>query len=351
MDRSDRDRFPRRGYGPLPTRIDAMPRLTRALGGASLYIKRDDTLDLLGGGNKARKLDLLMADAIARGADSIVTCGAVQSNHCRLALSAAAREGLAGHLVLWERPFPNQMYDPDASGNAFLYHLLGVASITLVQDHEEMGPTMEAVAARLRAEGHRPYVIPGGGSNGLGALGYALCAIEIEEQAKEMGVRFDTLVLVTGGGGTQAGLLAGFGPDSGVRVQGISVSGSEEEAVSAVRAVLRKMEATLGQDLGVLDAAVFCTDRFVGPGYALPTDEMHEAVEMAARLEGVMLDPAYTGKAMAALIALARDGTYGPDQNVLFLHTGGVPALFAHTGEFLARSRAGGRPELHTRAG
>ena len=344
MDRADLERFPRRAYGPLPTRIDAMPRLTRALGGPELYIKRDDSLDLLGGGNKTRKLDFLMADAVAQGADAIITCGAVQSNHCRLALSAAARDGLAGHLVLEERQSPGQAYSPDASGNAFLYHLLGAASITLVQSGDAVAPAMAAVAERLRTEGHRPYVIPGGGSNGLGALGYALCAIEVREQAQAMGVRFDAVVVASGGGGTQAGLIAGFGAGSGVRVLGVSVKDPADAQVAAVRDVLRLVGATLGQDLSALEDAVWCTDRFVGPGYAHPTDEMLEAVELTARLEGVLLDPVYTGKAMAALIGLARDGTFGPGQRVLFLHTGGAPALYAHTQEFLARWRAGGGP-------
>ena len=344
MDRTDLDRFPRRQYGPLPTRIDPMPRLSRAIGGAELYIKRDDTLDLLGGGNKTRKLEFLMADAMAQGADAIITCGAVQSNHCRLALSAAARDGLAAHLVLEERPGPGQAYDPDANGNAFLYHLLGAASITLVQSGEAVGPAVEAVAERLRGEGHRPYVVPAGGSNGLGALGYAACALEIEAQARAMGTRFDTVVVASGGGGTQAGLLAGFGAGAATRVLGVSVKEPEAAQAEAVRDVLRKVGDTLGQDLRPVEAAVWCTDRFVGSGYARPTDAMLEAVELTARLEGVLLDPVYTGKAMAGLIALTRDGTFPPDRSVLFLHTGGAPALFAHTPEFLARWRGGGAP-------
>lgn len=333
--------FSRRHYGAGPTRIEFLPRLTGQLGGPRVYIKRDDTLGLLGGGNKTRKLEFLMADAAAKGADAIVTCGAVQSNHCRLALSAAAREGLAGHLVLEERGA--MRYDPDASGNAFLYHLLGVASITLVESAAAVEPAMERVAERLRAEGHRPYVIPGGGSNGLGALGYAACAQEVLAQAGAMGIAFDTVVVASGGGGTQAGLVAGFeSARPRVRVLGVSVKDPEAAQRAVVQDVLGQIAETLGEPLAAPDEAVWCTDAFVGPGYAQPTPEMAEAVELLARLEGILLDPVYTGKAMAALIGLVRQGRFAADANLLFLHTGGAPALFAHTDAFLARWRAHG---------
>lgn len=338
---SDLDRFPRRPYSALPTALQHMPHLTRFLGGPDLYIKRDDMLGLLGGGNKTRKLEFVIADALAQGADSVITAGALQSNHCRLTLSAAALEGLHGHLVLWEPP--GHTYRREANGNNFLYELLGVSSVTVVQNPDDMMSTMHAVADDLRAAGHRPYVIPVGAANGLGSLGYALAGLEIEGQAKALNVQFDAVVVASGACGTQAGLLAGLSEQ--VPVLGVSVSGEESVHVTAVRELIGEMEVLLGQELSAAKHRVWCTDKFVGPPYPEAGDAAMEAIELTARLEGILLDPTYTAKAMAALIALTQDGTFRPGQRVLFVHTGGVPGLFAHTDQFFSRWR---NKEPHT---
>jgi D-cysteine desulfhydrase len=332
---------PRRRYMSGPTPIRFLPRLTEALGGPRIYIKRDDTLDLLGGGSKTRKLEFLMADAIERGADTIITSGAVQSNHCRLTLSATGLEGLACHLVLGQPG--GQPYDPAAGGNAFLYRLLGVAGITLVGQDGGIEATAHAVAERLRAQGRHPYVIPGGGSNGIGGLGYAACAQEILWQGFDMGIAFAAVVVATGSGGTQAGLLAGFGTSrADLPVIGVSVGRSAEAQVETVAAVLAQVGEALGEDPGVPRSAIRCTDAYVGPGYGEPTAAMIEAVELVARLEGILLDPVYTGKAMAGLIGMVREGRFPPHARVLFLHTGGAPGLYARTAPFLAHWQADG---------
>ena len=331
--------LPRRRYSSGPTPIRYLPRLSGMLGGPRIYIKRDDTLDLLGGGSKTRKLEFLMADAIAQGADTIITSGAVQSNHCRLTLSAAALEALACHLVLDEPS--GRAFDPAVGGNAFLYRLLGVAGVTLVERGADTEPTAHAVAEQLRARGRRPYVIPGGGSNGIGALGYAACAQEILWQSFEMGAAFDAVIVATGSGGTQAGLLAGFAASrADVPVIGVNVSRSEESQLRTVAAVLSDVSEVLGEGPAVPKGAIRCTDAYVGPGYGKPTAEMIEAVELLARTEGILLDPVYTGKAMAALIGMVREGRFEHGARILFLHTGGTPGLYAKAGPFLEHWQA-----------
>lgn len=324
----DLSRFPRRRYTPQATAIEPLKNLTRALGGPEVWIKRDDTLGLAAGGNKTRKLEFLVADALAQGADTLITVGAVQSNHCRLTLAAAAREGLKCRLVLEER-VPGS-YRPEASGNNFLFGLMGVEKIEVVSAGTDLNAAMEAIGADLAGQGRRGYVIPGGGSNTTGALGYVACADEILSQAFDMGVAFDRVVVASGSAGTHAGLLVGLeGRQSGVPITGINVRRPRAEQEGNVHALV---QAT-AQKLGVAPIpreAVVALDEWVGPGYSLPTPQMVEAVQMLARLEGVLLDPVYTGKAMAGLIGLARRGELKAGERVLFVHTGGAPALFAY---------------------
>ena len=202
-------KFPRRGYVKEATPIEYLANFSKALGNkVNVYIKRDDLLPGCAGGNKTRKLDFAIADALAQGADTVITCGAVQSNHCRLTLAWAVHEGLDCHLVLEERV--KGSYNPEASGNNFLYHLLGVKSITVVPGGSPMMEEMEKVAEKLRAEGKKPYIIPGGASNHIGALGYVSCAQEIMQQMFEMGLNFDHVVVPSGSAGTHAGMIAGF---------------------------------------------------------------------------------------------------------------------------------------------
>jgi D-cysteine desulfhydrase len=324
----DLSRHPRRRYTPGATAIEPLKNLSRALGGPEIWIKRDDTLGLAAGGNKTRKLEFLVADALAQGADTLITVGAVQSNHCRLTLAAAAREGLKCRLVLEER-VPGS-YKPDASGNNFLFGLMGVERTEVVPAGTDLNAAMQAIGADLAAQGRRGYIIPGGGSNPVGALGYVACADEILTQAFDMGMAFDRVVAASGSAGTHAGLLVGLqGRQSGIPITGINVRRPRAEQEGNVHALA---EAT-AQKLGIAPVAretVVALDEWVGPGYSLPSPEMVEAVQMLARLEGVLLDPVYTGKAMAGLIGLARRGDLKKGERVLFVHTGGSPALFAY---------------------
>jgi len=322
-------RFPRRRYTPHPTPLEPLPALSRLLGGPELWIKRDDLLGLAAGGNKTRKLEFLVADALARGADTLITVGAVQSNHCRLTLAAAAKEGLKCQLVLEER-VPGS-YRPDASGNHFLFQLLGAERIEVVAGGSDLAAAMQRLADDLAAVGRRGYVIPGGGSNALGALGYVACAEEVMQQSFEQGVAFDRMVAASGSGGTHAGLLAGLhGVHANLPLTGVSVRAARAPQEEKIHALAQAVADLLGIATPVPRAAVEVVDDFVGPGYSLPTAAMVEAVQLFARHEGILLDPVYTGKTAAGLIALVRAGRFAPGERVLFLHTGGAPALYAY---------------------
>lgn len=326
-------RFPRRRYTEGPTPLEALPRLSAQLGGPSLYIKRDDLLGLAAGGNKTRKLEFLVADALAQGADTLITCGAVQSNHCRLTLAAAVKEGLKCRLVLEERVAGS--YKPQASGNNFLFHLLGVEAVKVVPGGANMLEAMEAAAGEVAALGRKAYIIPGGGSNEIGATGYVACAEEILAQAFDQGVDFDYIVTTSGSAGTHAGLVVGFyGNNSNIPVIGIDISRPKKTQEDLVYSLVEKTAAHVGVKGGVPREAVLCFDEYVGPGYSLPTPEMVEAVEMVAGTEGILLDPVYTGKAMAGLIGLIRQGYFKKSDKVLFVHTGGSPALYAYADVF-----------------
>jgi D-cysteine desulfhydrase len=320
-------RFPRRRYTPGFTPMEPLPQLSALLGGAELWIKRDDLLGLAGGGNKTRKLEFLVADALARGADTLITVGAPQSNHCRLTLAAAAREGLDCRLVIEER-VPGS-YRADALGNNLLFDLMGAASVRVVKAGADLAEEMAVEAAAVQAAGGHPYVIVGGGSSPLGALGYAACAQEIMAQAFDLGVVFDRIVVASGSAGTHSGLVAGLvALNAGIPVTGINVRRprAEQEAI-----VLKLAQATADL-LGTpqpLASDIVALDAWVGPGYSLPTRDMVEAVRLVARSEGVLLDPVYSGKAMAGLIALVREGAFRKGERVLFLHTGGSPSLSA----------------------
>jgi D-cysteine desulfhydrase len=322
-------RFPRRRYTPAWTPIEKLERLSALLGGPDIYIKRDDLLGLAGGGNKTRKLEFLVADALAQGADTLITCGAVQSNHCRLTLAAAVKEGLKCRLVLEER-VPGS-YNPDASGNNFLFRLLGVEAVTVVTTGVDLAAEMQKVADEVAALGRKAYVIPGGGSNPLGALGYVSCAEEILAQTYDLGLRLDHIVCASGSTGTHAGLICGLvGNCSQIPLTGINVRRPRQEQEPNVHKLAQETAALLGIPGGIPREAITALGDWVGPGYSLPTPEMVEAVRMLAQVEGILLDPVYTGKAMAGLIALIRSGTFKAGQRVLFVHTGGAPALYAY---------------------
>jgi D-cysteine desulfhydrase len=331
----DFSRLPRRTYSPGRTPIERLERFSRSLGvdGPMVYIKRDDQLGLAGGGNKTRKLEFLVADALARGADTLITCGGVQSNHCRLTLSAAAREGLRCRLVLLEAE-PGE-FQPGGNGNVLLYRLLGAEKVITVPWGTDLQGALDQAEAEASAEGRRPYAIPLGGSNPLGALGYVACAVELLAQIGEAGLRVDHIVVPVGSGGTLAGVLLGLrASGSAIPVTGMSVLLRRAKAEALVQDLLRRTAAFLGGALEIPADEVRCLDGYLGEGYGLPTPGMVEAVELLARSEGILLDPTYTGKAMAGLVDLARNGDFRPGENVLFLHTGGSPGLYAHPERF-----------------
>ena len=330
----DLAKFPRRRYTAGQTPIERLSRLSETLDGPTIYMKRDDLLGLTGGGNKTRKLEFLVADALAKGADTLITCGAVQSNHCRLTLAAAVKEGLKCRLVLEER-VPGS-YNPRAGGNNFLFRLLGVEKIKVVPAGADMMSEMQAVADEVAAEGRRAYIIPGGGSNPIGATGYVACAEEILGQLFEKGLQIDRVVCASGSTGTHAGLVTGFyGNSSHIRVIGINVSRPKAEQEQLVYDLVTRTAAHVGVTSAIARDAVLCFDDYVGPGYSLPTPAMAQAVRMLARLEGILVDPVYTGKAMAGLIDLVRQGYFDRRENILFVHTGGSPALYVYMDDIL----------------
>ncbi len=327
-------KFPRRAYVTTPTPIEYLPNFSKALGGkVNVYIKRDDLLPGCAGGNKTRKLDFCIAEALSKGADTIITCGAVQSNHCRLTLAWAVHEGLDCHLVLEERV--KGSYKPEASGNNFLFQLLGVKSVTVVPGGSPMLDEMEKVAEKLRQQGKKPFIIPGGASNSTGALGYVSCAQETMQQLFDLQLNMDHFVVPSGSAGTHAGFLAGmFGNNVNIPVSGVNVSRPSDVQQGIVHKLAQETLDRISTGLTLPEAQVKCYDSYYQPGYSLPNEGMVEAVKLLARTQAILLDPVYSGKAMAGLIDLVRKNHFPQNANVLFLHTGGSPALYAYEGLF-----------------
>ncbi len=326
-------RFPRVALGHLDTPLEPMPRLTAHLGGPTLWVKRDDCTGLATGGNKTRKLEFLMADAEAQGADTVITQGATQSNHARQTAAAAARLGMQCRILLEDRTgFTDPAYV--LSGNVFLERLMG-APVETHPAGTDMNAAMQRVADDVRAAGGRPYVIPGGGSNAIGALGYVDCAMEIVRQANARSLVVDCVVHATGSAGTQAGLVAGFeGMNSGIDVLGIGVRAPREAQEANVFKLACETADRLGMPGAVRRERVVANCDYVGEGYGKATPAMVEALALVARLEGLLLDPVYSGKAMAGLIDLVAKGRFTEGQDVVFVHTGGSAALFAYTAAF-----------------
>lgn len=316
----------------LPTPFEPLPRLSQALSSngraPAIWIKRDDCTGFAGGGNKARKLEYLVTEALESGADMLVTMGAIQSNHARQTAAAAARHGL-GCLLLLTDSVANRGEAYRTNGNWLLDQAFG-AEIRLLDASEDGAAVTEKTMTELTAQGRKPYFIPIGGSNALGSLGYRDALLELVAQAKDEGCRIDHIVLPTGSGGTHAGILAGV-EQAGLpcRVHGISVSRSSEQAQAIVSSLLQDIFGLEGRQ-GERMPALEIDDSQVGPGYGQPTAAMIEAVELVARTEGILLDPVYTGKAMAGLLSLVRAGAIAPDETVVFWHTGGLPGLFAY---------------------
>ncbi|WP_426039996.1 D-cysteine desulfhydrase [Brevundimonas sp. TWP2-3-4b1] len=323
-------RFPRVRLAHLPTPLEPAPGLSQALG-IDLWIKRDDCTGLAGGGNKTRKLEFLLGDAFEQDADTLVTQGAVQSNHVRQTAAAAAVMGLKCEVILEERT-GSKAVDYVHNGNVLMDRLFG-AVIRSVPGGSDMPAELETTAAEIRARGGKPYVIPGGGSNAIGALGYVDCAREIVVQADELDLAIDLIVTATGSAGTHAGLVAGLavlGAD--IPVLGIGVRAPKDRQEANVLKLAKETAALLGHPDRVKDEMVVADCDYVGAGYGLIDQAVVDALVLAARTDAILLDPVYTGKAMKGLIALARAGTF-EGQRVVFLHTGGAQGLAGYQGE------------------
>ncbi len=323
-------RFPRVRLFPAPTPLERLDNLSRALGGPEIWIKRDDCTVVATGGNKVRKLEWLIGEARAQGATHIVTQGAVQSNHVRQTAAVARKFGMTC-LALLEHRIDTNDRDYLASGNVLLDKLFG-CQIEYRPGGADMNAEAEKTGAALRDQGHTVYVIPGGGSNKVGALGYVSCAQELVQQADEMGLRIDRIVTATGSAGTHAGLVVGLeGMNANIPVLGIGVRLPREKQEENVYRLAQATAEYVGVHGGISREAVVANCDYVGAGYGIPTEGMGEAVRMLAREEGILLDPVYSGKAMAGMIDLIRKGVLGAQERIVFLHTGGAVGLFGYT--------------------
>lgn len=324
-------RFPRVRLGHFPTPLEYLPNLSRLLDGPNIYIKRDDCTGLATGGNKTRKLEFLVAEALKQNADVLITQGAVQSNHARQTIAAAAVVGMKCKVLLEERVHdaPEEYAE---SGNVILDRLLGGEISGRLPAGTDMAQAMNELADELREQGHRPYIIPGGGSNPVGALGYVACAQELLQQSFETGLKIDHVVHATGSAGTQAGLVVGFGAsNSGVPVYGIGVRAAKAQQEENVWRLAQATLEYMGLPLSVLDRSeVVANTDYVGEGYGIATDAMVEAIKLAAQTDAILLDPVYSGKGMAGLIDLIRKGHFKKGENVVFVHTGGAVGLYAY---------------------
>ena len=328
--------LPRTRLAHLPTPLEPLERLTDALGGPRIWIKRDDCTGLGTGGNKTRKLEFLLGAAEAEGAEVVITFGAVQSNHARQTAAACAARGLTCHLILARKvPWTDPNYE--TLGNVLLDHLFGARVHLLEAD--EVRSEFQRLRDELDAEGRKSYVIPTGGSNGTGALGYAVCADELAEQSEALDLPMTDIVHATSSAGTQAGLLAGLalldrpqGVDRSAttRVHGINVSeppADEPQLIATIAALANDALQLTNRPPEIEAAAVLVDSGYVGEGYGLPTAETYSAVHQLAELEGILLDPVYSGKAMSGLIGKIHRGEFNGTSDIIFLHTGGSAAL------------------------
>lgn len=323
-------RFPRISLGHFPTPLEPLNNLSALLGGPKIWVKRDDATGLASGGNKTRKLEFLLADAIKKGADTIITQGATQSNHVRQTIAGAAKLGLKAKAFLEQRV--TQFGDDyQHSGNVLLDGLLGGEIVAHLPNGTDMQLAMEEYASQLRRQGHNPYIIPGGGSNPIGALGYVACAEELLYQSSQQRLHIHHVVHASGSTGTQAGLVAGFtATHSQIPVLGISVRAPKEKQEENVWQLASRTLALLGVSGELPREAVVANSDYVGDGYGLPTEGTLEALVLFARHEGLLLDPVYSAKGAAGLIDLIRKGFFQPDENVVFIHTGGSAGLFGY---------------------
>jgi L-cysteate sulfo-lyase len=320
--------LPRLGLAQLPTPLEPMPRLTAHLGGPRLWVKREDATGLGFGGNKLRKLDYLLHQAISSGADTIVSGGVVQSNSQRQVAAVAAKLGLSCHLAVYQGRLEPPTPEYKTSGNAFLNRLYG-AHLHDVPWTGDRNASIRTLVGDLEARGCKPYFVPYGVSNALGAIGYATTISEIDAQAARLGIAPSAIVHCTGSAGTQAGLVVGAAlamPNT--RIVGIDIDAEPERVHADVVALAREASHTL--DVPFIEASVEVIAGHAGPAYGIPHQATIEAIRLAGQLEALALDPVYSGKGLAGLIALIRQGRWRKDEHVVFVHTGGAPALFAY---------------------
>lgn len=331
--------FERAPLAHLPTPLDEMPALAAELGGPRLFVKREDQTGLALGGNKARKLDFILADARARGSDRVITWAGVQSNWARMTAAGARRLGMEATLVLQRRE--GQPVAP-ADGNLLLDRLLG-AEVRLLEPDDDREAEVERVAAAVREAGGNPYVVAVGGSRTghsmtapLGAVAYANGFRELLGQARERGIAMTHVVHASGSGSTQAGLVVGakaLAPE--VRVIGISTGGAKEASERNVLGIAQETASAMDLGIEIVPGDVTVLDDYVGEGYGIVNEKIVAAIARVARTEGILLDPVYTGKAMTGLVHLVESGVLGPEDTVVFVHTGGTPALFPYREDLL----------------
>lgn len=308
----------------LPTPIEKLERLSALLEGPQIYIKRDDLTGLEFSGNKVRKLEFLLAEALEQECDLVITCGSFQSNHARTTTVAAAKLGVKCHLVL------RNTMGGALDGNLFLDRLMG-AEIKYItpEEYARVDEIMADLAEELRSKGHRPYVIPEGGSNELGTLGYLKAAQELAEQLRRLKLQIDYIVVAVGSGGTYAGMLLGkFIFDLHAEIHGINVCDNEAYFVNKISDILKKAQKRFSFEVSVGKKDIKIIDGYVGKGYGLSSQEEIDMIKRVSSAEGIILDPIYTGKAMLGLADQIRQGQYKPEENILFIHTGGVFGLF-----------------------
>lgn len=328
----------------LPTPLHELKNLARECRFPNLLIKRDDNTGLAMGGNKSRKLEYILGDALDRKSDVVVTWAGVQSNWCRQTAAAAATVGMKAILLLQKTAVPEPPWD----GNLLLDRLLG-AEIRLLEPGQDRDDLVERIVSEEKARGRTPYVVSVGGSRPggsmtvpLGAIGYAMAFIELYRQAEQQGARIDHVVVATGSAGTQAGLVVGAKAlGNRTRIVGISVSGAEASVRRNVAELARATAAALDSDMTFAADEIVVFDDYVGEGYGLLNRPTAEAIALTARQEGILLDPVYTGKAMAGMLDLLRKGYFKPGEGVVFWHTGGTPALFPHREGLLAFLKGG----------
>jgi L-cysteate sulfo-lyase len=324
------DEIPRLNLTNLPTACNKMDNVTKLVGGPDLYVKRDDVMELAHGGNKTRKLEYGLAEALNNGARAVVTQGGLQSNHVRQTCSGAAKVGLEAHAIL-SNPVPEMEEELMGSGNYLMDQLMG-AHLYIAEDGR--GPVVEKVLADLTAAGKKPYNIPAGASNGIGSLGYVNAARELITQWDEMGINPSHIFTATGSCGTQAGLLMGlryFG-NTTTQVVGISVSAPSARLEDRTREVMAMISDVASIPTSVIrNGDVLVNDEYLGAGYGRPSDAGVAAIRTVAENEGVLLDPVYTGKAMSGMLDMVRNGKLDNARDVVFLHTGGAPAIHPYS--------------------